>query len=465
MVNEILVLIHKFGNWSFSVQKSNNLASLLLNSEAGFTCSMPAYKVYISSTYKDLKLHRQAVLGVFLKNADRFEVHAMEGYVAESRTPLDKCLADVAACNLYILILSNRYGYIPNDPVRNPEGLSITHLEYRTAYARSQQNQCKLLCFVSNGDESIFPYDADDEDGQKQRKLAQFRREATTDFLCGSPFRYDYELRADMQDALIRELALQLQPVGTQLHEIVKHCCDRRPQLADFRMQDVEERPFSVYEIRSRPDDLGDNFIKRLGWEFMDWQRFKVTPSLTSSTLFYSTDYERFKQYFFINLYTELFKTEPMGLVPLNAILQKWAHPYLIVNFMLNDDVVDDSNWKLLMRLCLDFEQTLHGHTGLKVYFFINLDCAEPESNTRGPRPAAYYILNLDRPFSFADLKKWFYSFVREDEDLFDSVSQAFLVQSQATKPLTMRVAERELGKLISQCNRTEKFLDYLQTL
>ncbi len=426
---------------------------------------MPAYKVYISSTYQDLKLHRQAVLSVFLKNADRFEVHAMEGYVAESRTPLDKCIADVAACNLYMLILSNRYGYIPNDPVRNPEGLSITHLEYRTAYARYQQNQCKLLCFLSNPDESIFPHDTDDEDDQKQQKLEQFRREVGTEFLCGSAFRYDYELRADVQDALIRELSLQLQPVGTQFHEIVKHCCDRRPQLADFRMQDVQERSFSVYEIRSRPYDLSDNFIKRLSWEFMDWQRIGVTPSMTSSDLFYSTDYDRFKQHFLNDLNYQLFKTEPMGLVPLGAILQKWAHPYLIVNFMLNGEVMDDVNWKLLMQLCLDFEQTLNGHSGLKVYFFINVDCAEPQLPVLNPRPAAYYTLNLDRPLSFADLKKWFYAFVREDEDLFDSVSQAFLVQSQATKPLTMRIAEKELGKLINQCNRTDKFLDYLQTL
>ena len=36
-----------------------------------------------------------------------------------------------AACDLYVLILGHRYGFQPPDD--NPEGLSITHLEFRRA--------------------------------------------------------------------------------------------------------------------------------------------------------------------------------------------------------------------------------------------------------------------------------------------------------------------------------------------
>ncbi len=38
---------------------------------------------------------------------------AMEDYVATDQRPTEKCLADVAASDLYIGIFAWRYGYIP----------------------------------------------------------------------------------------------------------------------------------------------------------------------------------------------------------------------------------------------------------------------------------------------------------------------------------------------------------------
>ena len=38
----------------------------------------------------------------------------METYVAEPRRPVDKCLNDVAACDLYIGVFAWRYGYVPS---------------------------------------------------------------------------------------------------------------------------------------------------------------------------------------------------------------------------------------------------------------------------------------------------------------------------------------------------------------
>ena len=43
----------------------------------------------------------------------------------------DSCLADVDACDLYVLIVGYRYGFQP--PGDNPERLSITQLEFRRA--------------------------------------------------------------------------------------------------------------------------------------------------------------------------------------------------------------------------------------------------------------------------------------------------------------------------------------------
>lgn len=83
-------------------------------------------KIYISSTYSDLIAHRQQVYNVLRKM--RYDVIAMEDYVATDERPLDKCLADVASCDIYVGILAWRYGYVPPGQER-----SITELEYQQA--------------------------------------------------------------------------------------------------------------------------------------------------------------------------------------------------------------------------------------------------------------------------------------------------------------------------------------------
>jgi hypothetical protein len=84
-------------------------------------------KVYLSSTIADLKPERQAVLD-WLRLARH---QAIDSYLPDSDTVRESCLDDVAACDLYVLILGHRYGFQPPDG--NPSGLSITQLEFRRA--------------------------------------------------------------------------------------------------------------------------------------------------------------------------------------------------------------------------------------------------------------------------------------------------------------------------------------------
>jgi hypothetical protein len=84
-------------------------------------------KVYVSSTIADLEAERQAVIE-WLVAAQHQVVHS---YRPSSDTVRDSCLADVGICDLYVLIAGHRYGFQP--PEDNPEGLSITHLEFRRA--------------------------------------------------------------------------------------------------------------------------------------------------------------------------------------------------------------------------------------------------------------------------------------------------------------------------------------------
>ena len=86
-------------------------------------------RIYVSSTSEDLKEFREAAIAAIWR-LGHFPA-AMEGYVAESIVPAEKCLRDVASSDLYIGIFAHRYGYVPDGSAR-----SITEMEYRKAHER-----------------------------------------------------------------------------------------------------------------------------------------------------------------------------------------------------------------------------------------------------------------------------------------------------------------------------------------
>ncbi len=88
-------------------------------------------KIYVSSTFEDLREYR-AALDTALRRMGH-DVIGMEHYVAEGSTPLDRCLADVRSADVYIVIVAWRYGYVPRDESANPQSRSITELEYEVA--------------------------------------------------------------------------------------------------------------------------------------------------------------------------------------------------------------------------------------------------------------------------------------------------------------------------------------------
>lgn len=98
-------------------------------------------KLYLSSTYTDLKRHR-AVLGRALRKAG-YEVVMMEEYVARDQRVEFACKGDVVACDVYVGLFAWRYGHIPIDT--NPERLSVTEMEYAAAGARPMTRLTFLL--------------------------------------------------------------------------------------------------------------------------------------------------------------------------------------------------------------------------------------------------------------------------------------------------------------------------------
>lgn len=103
-------------------------------------------RVYVSSTFEDLREHRAAATQVLRQLGH--DVIAMEDYVAESSVPLAKVLEDVASCDVLVEIVAWRYGYVPKQgpPVRDatPGKTSITEYEYRKAVEANK----KVLAFL-----------------------------------------------------------------------------------------------------------------------------------------------------------------------------------------------------------------------------------------------------------------------------------------------------------------------------
>src|SRR5262249_37565800 len=103
------------------------------------------YTVYLSSTLKDLEDEREAV-----RQALSDECIIKHSYRASERDLVTSCIADVAECDAYILILGLRYGYVPEAGLENPRNLSITELEYEHASGKPR--------FVFIKDEESIPF-------------------------------------------------------------------------------------------------------------------------------------------------------------------------------------------------------------------------------------------------------------------------------------------------------------------
>lgn len=135
------------------------------------------HKIYISSTYTDLKDYRDAVY----RNLRRLghDVISMEDYVASHKRPTQKCLEDVERCDIYIGIVAWRYGYIPKEGAETKT--SITELEYKKAVEKNK----KILIFMLDQDVAWSPsfMDSHNKEGKNGLLIAQFRQKLISEHM------------------------------------------------------------------------------------------------------------------------------------------------------------------------------------------------------------------------------------------------------------------------------------------
>lgn len=157
-------------------------------------------KVYVSSTSKDLSEHRTRV-SEFLRKSN-YEVVAMEDYAATSKRPLQKCLDDVADCDVYVGIFAWRYGHIPR--AGNSDHLSITEHEYRKAAELGKQ----ICIFLLDSDVAWPPqfmdsHTGDGNSGARIKALRDGLQEHWTVSFFASPEQLATEVAAALHRAFL----------------------------------------------------------------------------------------------------------------------------------------------------------------------------------------------------------------------------------------------------------------------
>lgn len=151
------------------------------------------YKAFVSSTFEDLKEHRAHVVNAL--RATGFSVDPMEDWTASQDEPKEFSVARVQGCQLCVLLVAFRRGFVPVG-----ESRSITQLEYEKA----REIGCDILVFMLH-DDAPWPrrFDEMDKDPALVAWRAQLMREHGVGFFDLAP--ESVEIRA----ALNRWLAEQ----------------------------------------------------------------------------------------------------------------------------------------------------------------------------------------------------------------------------------------------------------------
>lgn len=286
---------------------------------------MPIFKVYISSTYIDLKDHRKAVRDFFGKFRDKFEVISMEDYVADSELPVDKCVEDVNRCDFYILILANRYGFIPGDPAtfNNQDKISVTHSEYLAA---KEAKTKKIFAFFADNT-SGFETDNDaDEEVRKTKagKLKNLKEDVRNNYLTHpESFNSSYQLALMVAESMMKagekyaDLLLQgaKQLIDRFINQDRIYCLDRIPQFNRYLNSRIENKcPFKPIIIHGENDSLVESLQKRITEITLSIPKSKIYKTSFNGVFGSGADYEEAKLTFLNAAFQQLFSTAEITL-------------------------------------------------------------------------------------------------------------------------------------------------------
>ncbi len=224
------------------------------------------YRAFVSSTFLDLKQHRAHVIHA-LRTAG-FIVDPMEDWTADSDEPKKFSQNRVEGCDLCVLLVAFRRGYVPEG-----EKLSITQLEYETA----RKQGIDVLTFILKEGE---PWSPEFNELDKDAEIRLWRKDlekyhGVQGFSCEPS---SIEMTGALGRWLTKKITHRKREPGTFFQDRLKDDSPA-PELVviptgTFRMGDIRgsgsanERPVHTVYVR------GDTAIGRYETTFDEYDRF-----------------------------------------------------------------------------------------------------------------------------------------------------------------------------------------------
>ena len=419
---------------------------------------MAKYKVYISSTYQDLKEHRKQVIVFFGKKTikENFDLLSMEGYVADDTEPALECINDVKNCNIYILIVANRYGFIP--PKNNPSAISVTEIEYNTAASDPQKT---ILAFFADEKDPQFTADTDADEAtclKKKNKLVAFKTRVREARLTHpEPFVSSYHLTLQIAESLMRRSFLAYKLDGSRAY-----CCDRVPQFSRF-LQSRTGNTFKSIVIYGDRKELGLNLINRFNIFTLDLAEDAIQNQLVSFEDFLvSEEYTQNRNSLLVYIYDKFFPNTPLQDISVTGFLSGFKILETPLVFVINCDasMFENNQLNFIKTFIAELYKATQTQNQTRIYLFLNIEdnaaspMLEPQLKELQQLPdQEKYLAVLPRLQSLTPqlIKTWIISYITPSpgraEELMDTCF------NNLCTPLSMFEADKRIHALITQIN------------
>ena len=344
--------------------------------------------VYISSTYSDLKIFREAVLKCIYALGDYYKPVSMEFYNAEDVHFVKKCLSDVEACNIYILILGKRYGYVPNGFNK-----SITELEYEKARdsQRNGGNVKEILIFKIGELCTTYAYkEADPKFIQYQES---FLREVNEQ-LSPKPFDSEAELALQVSHSLMKRL-FRLIRKGEKIippdKEAILCYCDRNIQINSLKNNVLINKKRLFFAHGNRIKDFPGGIVQRFARYSLGSINTISDPFIQITDLFSSTDADMDESMAFNCILDYLglslrgdFTLDSLAPVQTEEFIKQLSlirSTKIIIPFFYNFLYTEDSEkfdrfLKVIDQVLKEHEKNDHG---FQLFFIVLICCQQPD--------------------------------------------------------------------------------------
>ena len=413
------------------------------------------HKVYLSSTFRDLEEYRGGLIELFTLLNNAFPLNAMEMYTAVDTPTLQNCIDDAAACDIYILLLANRYGYIPTDAALNPDNKSITEREFETAI---QKKKVVFAFFADTALKDKFPGDDDEQKEEKQKKLATFRQRVTELKQPSSPFSSPKGLSDRVSSALIKWLNTQLPAAERIFDEKVKYCCDRSPQFTDYeRFRSETPSKFHAFISNGIPEDLGGNLVNRCAIFSLSLDETDIFTIAFDE--FFDEDYATSRSKFMYQLRKKISTIDESFDIPTSKVFEEInqkAKDHTVIKLTCHEDFLAEEKILFLATIFGEF-YTACGQPGFGkyIYFFLNVEDgfdkrAEKEltginllkQQIQHPQPHVTFLPRF-KTVDLEILKIWLQNYITTDEGQKEDLLDAHF--SDLKPPFRMRQAEKHI--------------------